>query len=236
MSKRIDLTNQTFGDWYVINFNEERSNNHSSYWNCKCLKCGRIKAVRSTHLRSGASASCGCKSSQIKIGDKFGFLEVISLDEKRSGQGKGRYWSCYCHNCGSTHSIDASNLYRRNALSCGCIKMSKGEYKIEQWLKGHNIKFHKQYYFEDLKPNNYPLKFDFAIFNPNIILIEYQGKQHYEPIDFYGGIEGLQKQQLRDNLKREYCLSHNIPLYEISYKNNIINKLEEFIYGNNETN
>lgn len=37
----------------------------------------------------------------------------------------------------------------------------------------HNIKFHKQYYFEDLKPNNYPLKFDFAIFNPNIILIEY---------------------------------------------------------------
>lgn len=100
----------------------------------------------------------------------------------------------------------------------------------------HNIKFHKQYYFEDLKPNNYPLKFDFAIFNPNIILIEYQGKQHYEPIDFYGGIEGLQKQQLRDNQKREYCLSHNIPLYEISYKDNIISKLEECIYGNNETN
>ena len=174
--------------------------------------------------------------TKIKIGDKFGFLEVISLDEKRSGQGKGRYWSCYCHNCGSTHSIDASNLYRGNALSCGCIKMSKGEYKIEQWLRSHNIKFHKQYYFEDLKPNNYPLKFDFAIFNPNIILIEYQGKQHYEPIDFYGGIEGLQKQQLRDNQKREYCLSHNIPLYEISYKDNIISKLEECIYGNNETN
>ena len=63
MSKRIDLTNQTFGDWYVINFNEERSNNHGSHWNCKCLKCGRIKAVRSAHLRSGASTSCGCKSS-----------------------------------------------------------------------------------------------------------------------------------------------------------------------------
>ena len=132
MSKRIDLTNQTFGDWYVIDFNKERSNNHGSYWNCKCLKCGLIKAVRSTHLRSGASTSCGCKSSQIRIGDRFGFLEVISLDEERSGQGKGRYWSCYCHNCGSTHSIDASNLNRGNALSCGCIKMSKGEYKIEQ--------------------------------------------------------------------------------------------------------
>lgn len=236
MSKRIDLTNQTFGDWYVIDFNKERSNNHGSYWNCKCLKCGQIKAVRSTHLRSGASTSCGCKSSQIRIGDKFGFLEVISLDEERSGQGKGRYWFCYCHNCGSTHSIDASNLNRGNALSCGCIKMSKGEYKIEQWLKGHNIKFHKQYYFEDLKPNNYPLKFDFAIFNPNIMLIEYQGKQHYEPVDFYDGIEGLQKQQLRDNQKRKYCLSHSIPLYEISYKDNIISKLEECIYGNNETN
>ena len=57
-----------------------------------------------------------------------------------------------------------------------------------------------------------------------------------EPIDFYGEIEGLQKQQLRDNQKRAYCLSHNIPLYEISYKDNIISKLEECIYGNNETN
>lgn len=59
----------------------------------------------------------------------------------------------------------------------------------------------------------------------------------YNPVDnFYGGIKGLQKQQLRDNQKREYCLSHNIPLYEISYKDNIISKLEECIYGNNETN
>ena len=236
MSKRIDLTNKIFGDWLVIDFNTEQSNNHSSYWNCKCLKCGRIKPVRSTHLRSGVSTSCGCKTSKIKIGDKFGFLEVISLDEKRSGQGKGRYWICLCHNCNNLHSVDAQNLIRGRSLSCGCIKMSKGEYEIEQWLKNHGINYQKQYYFEDLKPNNYPLKFDFAVFNPSLILIEFQGKQHYEPIDFYGGETGLEKQQMRDKQKREYCLLKQIPLYEISYNDNIINKLEGFIYGNNETN
>lgn len=84
MSKRIDLTNKKFGHWTVLNFDEERSNSHGSYWVCKCT-CGTIKSVRSSHLRSGASTSCGCTNSKIKIGDTFGFLEVISLNEQLSG-------------------------------------------------------------------------------------------------------------------------------------------------------
>lgn len=230
MSKRIDLINQKFGHWTVLNFDEEKSNSHGSYWVCKCT-CGTIKSVRSSHLRSGASASCGCANSKIKIGDTFGFLEVISLNEQLSGQGKGRYWNCICHNCNQLHCVDANTLSRGHSLSCGCLKMSKGEYDIEQFLIAKNIKFIRQYSFLDLKPNNYPLKFDFAIFNPSIKLIEYQGKQHYQPVDFYGGQDNYKKQQERDLMKKQYCESHNIPLYEISYKDNLLEKMEEIIYG-----
>lgn len=37
------------------------------------------------------------------------------------------------------------------------------------------------------------------------IAIEYQGRQHYEAIDFFGGDEGLKKTKERDRKKRERC-------------------------------
>ena len=51
------------------------------------------------------------------------------------------------------------------------------------------------------------------------VLIEYQGEQHYEPQDFFGGEERYIEQQEHDKRKREYAKLHNIKLLEISYKN-----------------
>ena len=72
---------------------------------------------------------------------------------------------------------------------------------------------------------NNPRKNDNAV----DFLIEYQGKQHFEPVDFFGGEEIFQYQQHNDFLKREYCKYNNIELIEINYiefKNmdNILNK------------
>jgi hypothetical protein len=63
-----------------------------------------------------------------------------------------------------------------DTCSCGCI-FSKGEAKVEKCLKEMNIFFKREYSFEDLKTDkNYPMRFDFAIFNKNNTLqclIEY---------------------------------------------------------------
>ena len=46
----------------------------------------------------------------------------------------------------------------------------------------------------------------FDIFVPRLRLaIEYQGAQHFEPIDFFGGKTGLVETQARDERKRELC-------------------------------
>ena len=47
--------------------------------------------------------------------------------------------------------------------------------------------------------------------------IEYQGKQHYEPIDFFGGKEGFEKLRKRDLEKKLLCKKNNIKLVEVSY-------------------
>lgn len=51
--------------------------------------------------------------------------------------------------------------------------------------------------------------------------IEYQGIQHYEPIDIFGGEEGLEETRKRDKIKREKCKEQNILLIEWNYSTDI---------------
>ena len=44
------------------------------------------------------------------------------------------------------------------------------------------------------------------------IAIEYQGRQHYEAVDFFGGDEGLKKTKERDRKKRERCRKNGCKL------------------------
>ena len=49
------------------------------------------------------------------------------------------------------------------------------------------------------------------------LAFEYQGLQHYEPIDFWGGKEGLKYRQKLDEQKRKLCKENNVKLIEWRY-------------------
>ena len=72
--------------------------------------------------------------------------------------------------------------------------------------------------FPDLKRYDY-LRFDFGILKNNELscVCEFQGKQHYQPIDYFGGEEGLIDTQERDQMKVDYVTKNNIPLIVIPY-------------------
>ena len=53
------------------------------------------------------------------------------------------------------------------------------------------------------------------------IAIEYQGKQHYKAIQFFGGKSNLEDNKRRDNTKRELCKKYGIKLYEWKYDTTI---------------
>jgi len=73
------------------------------------------------------------------------------------------------------------------------------------------------------------------IFIPTLKLgIEYQGKQHYEPIDFFGGLQGFKEQRKRDNLKKFLCEQHGISVVYFKYDDSIedgdiINKIKTMV-------
>lgn len=79
-----------------------------------------------------------------------------------------------------------------------------------------------------------PLKFDFKLFiGDNIILIEFDGVQHFRPIERFGGLEYFQIRKERDEIKNKYCKDNNIPLYRLTYldfdNHELENKLEKII-------
>ncbi|MCI5227256.1 MAG: hypothetical protein D3918_11535 [Candidatus Electrothrix sp. AX2] len=49
------------------------------------------------------------------------------------------------------------------------------------------------------------------------IAFEYQGKQHYEPVEVWGGKEALTRQQERDSKKEQLCEENGVILIHVDY-------------------
>ena len=108
--------------------------------------------------------------------------------------------------------------FRKGALH---MKASRGEIKIHEILEQYGFNFKEEYIFPDLRsPNGRPLRFDFVIFDDDgyiDFIIEYQGRQHYEPSAKFGGKKAFYQQQYNDNQKRRFCALHDFKLIEIPY-------------------
>lgn len=182
---------------------------------CEC-ECGEIKEVYKTHLRSGASTSCG-NCTRIFPNQKYGLLTTIEKDEELSKKWGVTYFKCQCE-CGNQKSVRARHLKNGSTLSCGCLK-SKGNQLINKLLTESNYNFLPEYSFEELQDKR-SLYFDFVVFNnDNSIkcLIEYNGEQHYYKSEFFGGEERFAKQKQHDQMKRDFCKTKGIKLIEIPY-------------------
>lgn len=129
------------------------------------------------------------------------------------------------HNeCGYEFEVIAHNFLR--CPSCPkCTEItSKGSRRVREYLEDNKIKYIEEYTFKDCIYKS-KLRFDFVLFNNDnkiIHAIEYDGEQHFKPINFGGmsdedaEIEYL-KTKKRDSIKNEYCINNNIPLTRIAY-------------------
>jgi very-short-patch-repair endonuclease len=108
---------------------------------------------------------------------------------------------------------------------CPRCKDSKGEKIISWFLDKKNIKYEKQKMFDGCKDIR-KLKFDFYIPEINTC-IEFDGKHHFEVIEF--GLSKLEDTVKKDKIKNKFCEENKIRLIRISYKQNIIEQLEDLL-------
>lgn len=187
----------------------------------KHVTCGHVYVTRpSGFLRGSRCPEC----ANVQIGMKLRLTHTEYLERIKENHGNefeviGTYIK-------SDEKIEIKHIacgkswvvFPLNITGCPNCYASEGESLVESYLIKNQYKYMREYRFSDCRHKN-TLPFDFAIFkNGELInLIEFEGRQHYVPIDYWGGIENLKKTQLRDEIKRDYCSKNNIPLIEIPY-------------------
>lgn len=183
----------------------------------KCTKLNMMKKRTKTH-----------ESFVDEIQKKNSNIEVVG---KYSGVKTKIEFKCRI--CGSIWSSTPDSVLNANT-GCPICAQSHGERSITNWLQNNFVYFIPQYKFDNCRDIG-PLPFDFYLPEYNIC-IEYDGIQHFQPVNF-GGISdecamiNLKKTQMHDNIKNNYCQQYGIMLIRISYleKNNIDAILNDII-------
>ncbi|MFC2145438.1 hypothetical protein ACFLQQ_03820 [Actinomycetota bacterium] len=113
-------------------------------------------------------------------------------------------------------------------IRCPFCNTKKGEDKILKYLSNNKIEFRHQYRIKECKLKR-ALPFDFAIFNNEklLLIIEFDGIQHFESVEYFGGQEALKLTKKKDKIKNDYCRTNNIPILRITYKD--FDKIEEIL-------
>ena len=181
---------------------------HGSFWQTPdshlqgqgCPVCGRERPIlRLTKLEILQ------KIKEVQ-GDKYSYAKS-NFDNVKSVEDKIEI-ICPIH--GSFFQRICKHIYGNGG--CPKCKESHGEKKIRKWLEEKNIEYVYQKRFKDLGR----LSYDFYIPSKNL-LIEFQGEQHYKPVESFGGLESFKKQRENDYKKKNYAKKNKIMLLEVPY-------------------
>lgn len=138
-----------------------------------------------------------------------------SISNYTSGSDKKVWWKCenglhedYLLSIENRTNIDKD-------MGCPICRIPKGEARVKMFLDNHNIQYMAQATFKGCVYKK-RLRFDFYL--PQYkIAIEYDGEQHFRPVEVFGGEEGHLKTKKRDEIKNNYCKGNNIKLIRIPY-------------------
>lgn len=194
---------------------------------CRCKKCKNIWTTLPKVLITNGSGCpiCG-KKKAIKAETKTQEQFVFEMKQKNPNiEILGNYVNthtkikCKCKIDNTIWYGYPANLLNRSA-GCPKCNISNGESRLLNILSKLNINYISQYSIEECK-NIYKLRFD-AFDIDNNIAFEYNGEQHYYPVDFANkGIiwanNEFNKTKKRDNIKIKYCNDNKIPIIIIPY-------------------
>ena len=124
---------------------------------------------------------------------------------------------------------DFTQIPRDHFRGSGCTvcNASRGERKIKLLLDNFKINYSMQQRFTGLEYDG-PLRCDFYLTDKKIV-IEYNGRQHYKAVKFFGGDKELKLTQARDKVKKEWCINNDINFEVIKYNEIIQERMDEIL-------
>ena len=169
-----------------------------------CKKCGKKSAAR----KSAIGKEAFIEKARLVHGDKYDYSNV---EYKRANSKvniicpkHGGFWQTPHHHL-SSHG-------------CPLCASSLLNLKISKLLDENGIKYEREKTFPWLK-NIKKLFLDFFLPEYNIA-IECHGRQHFEAIDYFGGIDKFLEGRKRDEEKHRLCENNNIKIVYFTNVNN----------------
>lgn len=202
------------------------------YWACKVCNyqnCARLADMQTMTSWKAACPTCVralryadlAQSRYFNLLKRVRFLaKTLELDVLKTKNGKGIpgpknfFAHISCQVCGEHRT--RSLLHLEQGLGCSCtMPSSSGEAAVALYLKQHGIQFIREFNLSrlGLQAN---FRFDFFL-SKHAIAIEYDGRQHFEPVDFFGGAEGLATTQANDRKKNELAAQAGVTVLRVPY-------------------
>lgn len=136
-----------------------------------------------------------------------------------------------CNKCGYVWDTTTFDNFINTCIKCrNCTNCWKMEKEVKYFLDKHNIEYNEQKRFDWLK-NKIALSLDFFLPKYNIA-IECQGKQHFQPVDAFGGEKDFLLTRERDKVKKELCEKNNVRLIYFNNENDVKTFLNEKVIRN----
>ena len=177
-----------------------------------CPKCSKNYKLNNETFIKKAREVHGGEYDYSKVEYKFNEKKVCIICPEH-----GEFWQTPhahlngqgCPKCNSEKNINEIKLFNflKNNLNCEVVSQYKSE-----WLNGQSL----------------------DIFIPKYnIAIEYQGVQHFKPINYFGGSKKYEYTIKMDKLKKEKCDKNNVKLFYFSNEKNLPKDYLNTIYSNN---
>lgn len=183
-----------------------------------CKDHGMFEQVPNNHVSKGH----GCPKCSTKYKDTNKFISESNIKHNNKYdyslskyENSNSVVKIICKDHGIFEQRSSSHT---NGVGCPRCCDSKGEAYISSILKDNDVYYHTQHRFDDCKLDK-KLVFDFYL-PDHKICIEFNGKQHYESIKYFGGDEYFEIQKIRDEIKKEYCTNNNLNLIVIKFNEN----------------
>lgn len=168
---------------------------------CRCTKCNKLNEKTIYDYLRGRR--CLCESHTKPITQEE-FENNLNSDFEMVSQYTGIYKKIKIRHksCGFVYETVARNVWKNGGACPKCFKkQSKGEKKIKEFLQQYEIDFIQEY---RVKIDRHSLTFDFYLPLQDLY-IEFNGIQHYEPVDYFGGESRFKIQQQYDKLKQDFA-------------------------------
>ena len=206
----------------------EKHYNMKSKLKHKCLKCDEVFINSPRNIKRLTNNPCpNCSTFRMNLEE---YKERLPIDIECLSDtflGTQRKILHRCLTCKHEWDIKPGRILY-NKTGCPICKSSKGERNINNLLISHGIEYIREY---GIHVNGNSYRFDFYLPKENI-LIEYDGIQHFETNEYFGGDEGFEIIKQSDNIKNQYCIDNNIDLIRINYKDDydsILSKMSHIL-------